>query len=184
LHSWLDSSVNGLIHRPLWQPPRFGQNIIARVYGDGWLITELNSNALIIKIINANGVTVKSNIVAKDGSCGRLDLGFPIRREDGGFWLVGPYGCQINLSKDLKRLDPYSISDHLRSRGSISLSRNERIHMSKLIWVLAGLPFSLLIFYGIARWRKKTAVWAITTTTVFYSSTASILLYQLWPLLR
>ncbi|VAW74056.1 hypothetical protein MNBD_GAMMA12-2734 [hydrothermal vent metagenome] len=191
-NSWLETakSTLELRHKPLWitgnADKEHGEySRLARAYRDGWLVTDYWKGKLRLQILNTKGVITQSNVVAKLGNCRELhSQGIHITRPDGGFWLLSPYGCQINLSKDLQRLDPYSISDHLRSRGSINLDRNERIHIKVLVWVLFGLPVSLIVFLGLAYYRQKTSIAVIINASTFHIITSGIIMIELWPLLQ
>ena len=185
-HGWVEFGDTGLLKYSLWELPREDHNFAyARKISTGWLESKHDENdRLHLALLDTNGNVIKSRIVAKDNhQCDGPYTGVPIMRNDGGFWLVNTNGCYISMSNDLKRLDPYSIVEHFR-KDDPSWSSWKYSNITRLIWVLAGLPVCIFLLTGIARWRKKPLFIRMVVGTYIYLVSAGICLFQLWPLLK
>jgi hypothetical protein len=189
VYGWLEAADTGFERRPMWQLPQ-GAFSLARPFGDGWLAVASRedhaADDVVVRQFDAAGELRRSRAVARAPgySCGEIRVGVPIAGEDGDFWLMSRDGCHLKLSSELERLDPYSLVDHLRARGSYNLDWDERQHVYKLLWVLGGLPLCLLAFAALARWRgRRVAVYLPWGAAAFLISGA-VCLYQVFPLLR
>lgn len=98
----------------------------------------------------------------------------------GGFWLVDSAGESIHLDNALRRTDPLSLRQHLRSSRSA-------VPVYALGWALFGLPILLLLCVGlsmgIAPRRPGARDRAIKLASVLYLVSAGWALLQVVPLL-
>ena len=196
--SWFRLDENSMEREYLWKVPDDRYLIYSRQYpsledASNWLYTMRSSNnRFLVTGIgdaqdNINDVKFASDfeLVSRIDSrhCGSLVEGIPIPKKEGGFWLVTNKGCYLDFDKDLNRLNPRSVIDHLETRGSRRLDINEPQHLYKMIWVLLGLP--ILIF---AAWLFSIACSfnlykSILKSLIFYLATAVVCWFQVYSLL-
>src|SRR5580704_9139383 len=74
-----------------------------------------------------------------------------------GYWLVDVSGEYVHLDHALARIDPLTLREHLRQRGSVGPFIDEPEHERKLAWALFGLPVLLLVgaCFGLSRRDAK-----------------------------
>nr|HEX4315308.1 hypothetical protein [Kofleriaceae bacterium] len=145
--------------------------------------------------------TIDGAPIAKDLSFA-YDLAFvPAPPEaGGGYYLVTADGSYVTLDRDFHRIDPQSLSEHLRTRGSVGAYIHEASHVTRLYLFVAGLPFLLLVGWlgarstgarvddavpaAIIRGRVRTSYSPIIGACVMWLAFAWWTLGDLLPLLR
>lgn len=184
MYSWLEPAPIGLQRRMMWSVDAGW----ARPHGDGWLVlsTEAHANeALAATVLDERGRPQQTRVIARAPSYfgGKVQIGVPLQRPDGGFWLVSQDGYYIAVDNDLKRLDPLPVFEHLRARGSLNPEWDEVQHVYKFLWALVGLPLCLLLAAGIAFARRKSIGHAMAWGAAVFVVTGGWCLSGVYPLL-
>lgn len=140
--------VDGRLHgRPRYRrqsPP--GETSLRLVGGrgsdaeDARLIATLASASEDTALIGDSPEAMRAAV--KGHSAYRFDFGAFLRRP-GGYYAVTGDGQYITLDEELRRVDPLSLAQHLRTRGSDDARLDEPWRVAALGWVLFGLPLCL-----------------------------------------
>lgn len=128
-------------------------------------------------VTNAN--SPRRTRVARIHDCGDLWNGMILPAE-GGYLLIAPSGCYVEVNHDLERTDPRGIMEHLLTRGSMYEHWEEPWHAWYLAWVLFGLPLAGLA--AAAAWRRARQRGALVGCGLA-AVTGGVALLWLWPLL-
>lgn len=178
-----------LVRRRSWLLKRSETELARRLDSERWLLsppTEALNDTLELRVSDDQLKVQQRRVVARAPSfnCGELWGGHTLADGDGGFFLVSQAGCVLRVDSELRRLDPYPLLGHLRARGSLSPSWDEREHEWKLLWILLGLPVLVIPALLLARARRFPKERSLRVATVVYLASAAWCAIALQSILR